>query len=156
MRVLGAAPMGGEFVEIVLDERLCAQPCCASRETFCCSRWLISSSPRCWSFALHYLLVRPMRRITANMMSFRDDPEIPRASSGRPSRDDEIGMAESELAAMQRDLASMLQQQRRLAALGLAVSKINHDLRNLLASAQLFSDQLSIVRTRECSASRRS
>jgi len=30
-----------------------------------------------------------------------------------------------------------------LAALGLAVSKINHDLRNLLASAQLFSDQLS-------------
>jgi len=44
---------------------------------------------------------------------------------------------------MQRDLASMLQQQRRLAALGLAVSKINHDLRNLLAAAQLFSDQLS-------------
>ena len=52
-------------------------------------------------------------------------------------------MAENELAAMQRDLASMLQQKRRLAALGLAVSKINHDLRNLLASAQLFSDQLS-------------
>jgi signal transduction histidine kinase len=37
----------------------------------------------------------------------------------------------------------MLHQQSRLAALGLAVSKINHDLRNLLASAQLFSDQLS-------------
>ena len=44
---------------------------------------------------------------------------------------------------MQRELASMLHQQSRLAALGLAVSKINHDLRNLLASAQLFSDQLS-------------
>ena len=44
---------------------------------------------------------------------------------------------------MQRDLASMLHQKSRLAALGLAVSKINHDLRNLLASAQLFSDQLS-------------
>ena len=41
-----------------------------------------------------------------------------------------------------RDLASMLQQKTRLAALGLAVSKINHDLRNLLASAQLFSDRL--------------
>ena len=37
----------------------------------------------------------------------------------------------------------MLQQKSRLAALGLAVSKINHDLRNLLASAQLFSDRLS-------------
>ena len=62
-----------------------------------------------------------------------------RASRGRQ---DEIGTAEEELAAMQRDLASMLHQKSRLAALGLAVSKINHDLRNLLASAQLFSDQL--------------
>ena len=44
---------------------------------------------------------------------------------------------------MQRDLASMLHQKNRLAALGLAVSKINHDLRNLLAAAQTFSDQLS-------------
>ncbi len=32
-----------------------------------------------------------------------------------------------------------------MAALGLAVSKINHDLRNLLASAQIFSDQLSTL-----------
>jgi signal transduction histidine kinase len=46
---------------------------------------------------------------------------------------------------MQQDLATMLQQKNRLAALGLAVSKINHDLRNLLASAQLFSDQLSTL-----------
>src|SRR5437899_10087198 len=44
---------------------------------------------------------------------------------------------------MQRALASMLQQKRHLAGLGLAVSKINHDLRNLLASAQLFSEGLS-------------
>ena len=46
---------------------------------------------------------------------------------------------------MQRDLVSMLHQKSRLAALGLAVSKINHDLRNLLASSQLLSDQLSSV-----------
>src|SRR5919108_4113821 len=46
---------------------------------------------------------------------------------------------------MQREIASMLHQKNRLAALGLAVSKINHDLRNLLASAQLISDQLSGV-----------
>ena len=37
----------------------------------------------------------------------------------------------------------MLHQKSRLAALGLAVSKINHDLRNMLASAQLFSEGLS-------------
>ncbi len=59
------------------------------------------------------------------------------------ARQDEIGIAERELAAMQRELASMLHQKSHLAALGLAVSKINHDLRNLLASAQLFSDRLS-------------
>ena len=58
-------------------------------------------------------------------------------------RQDEIGTAERELADMQRDLATMLQQKNRLAALGLAVSKINHDLRNLLSTAQLFSDRLS-------------
>ena len=34
-------------------------------------------------------------------------------------------------------------QQQRLAALGLAVSKVNHDLRNMLASVQLFSDRLA-------------
>jgi signal transduction histidine kinase len=37
----------------------------------------------------------------------------------------------------------MLQQKSHLAALGLAVSKINHDLRNLLTTAQLFSDRLA-------------
>jgi signal transduction histidine kinase len=94
-------------------------------------------------FALHYLLVRPMGRVTANMMAFRADPENPSLIIAGSGRRDEIGTAEEELAAMQRELASMLHQKNRLAALGLAVSKINHDLRNLLASAQLFSDQLS-------------
>ena len=46
---------------------------------------------------------------------------------------------------MQIDLASMLQQKSHLAALGLAVSKINHDLRNLLTSAQLFSERLATI-----------
>ncbi len=64
----------------------------------------------------------------------------------KPSgRGDEIGVAERELSDMQRDLVSMLHQKSRLAALGLAVSKINHDLRNLLASSQLLSDQLASV-----------
>jgi signal transduction histidine kinase len=96
-------------------------------------------------FALHYLLVRPMGRITANMVAFRADPENRSLIIPESGRRDEIGTAEEELAAMQRELASMLNQKNRLAALGLAVSKINHDLRNLLASAQLFSDQLSTL-----------
>jgi signal transduction histidine kinase len=44
---------------------------------------------------------------------------------------------------MQRELDGALHQKSRLAALGLAVSKINHDLRNLLSPAQLLSDRLA-------------
>src|ERR1700730_4210951 len=90
-------------------------------------------------------LLRRMRRLTASLVGFHENPE----SSARiivPShRGDEIGVAERELSDMQRDLVSMLHQKSRLAALGLAVSKINHDLRNLLASSQLLSDQLASV-----------
>ena len=92
---------------------------------------------------LHYTFVRPMRRITANMMAFRADPEDAAHIIVPSGRADEIGLAERELASMQTELVSMLHQKNRLAALGLAVSKINHDLRNLLGSAQLISDRLS-------------
>ncbi len=44
---------------------------------------------------------------------------------------------------MQGQLTQTLQQKSRLAALGLAVSKISHDLRNMLANAQLISDRLA-------------
>jgi signal transduction histidine kinase len=40
----------------------------------------------------------------------------------------------------------MLSEQKHLADLGLAVSKINHDMRNILASAQLMSDRLRQVK----------
>src|SRR5690606_26864337 len=53
------------------------------------------------------------------------------------------GVLERELSAMEGELFSMLRQQRHLAALGLAVAKINHDLRNTLTSAQLLSDQVA-------------
>jgi signal transduction histidine kinase len=55
---------------------------------------------------------------------------------------DEIGVAERELAQMQQELSGLLAQKNRLAQLGLAVSKINHDLRNMLANTQLISDRL--------------
>jgi signal transduction histidine kinase len=144
IRVVGAAPMGGDFLEIILDE----SPMCKAMWTFSVNILLLSLAISCITamlvfLALHYLFVRPMWRITRNMVAFRADPENPSRVIAESGRRDEIGTAEEELGAMQRELASMLQQQSRLAALGLAVSKINHDLRNLLASAQLFSDQLS-------------
>jgi len=146
VRVVGPAPMGGDFLEIVLDEAPLRQAMLKFSVNILLLSLLISAiTATLVFFALHYLLVRPMGRITANMITFRADPENPTLIIAESGRGDEIGTAEEELAAMQRELASMLHQKNRLAALGLAVSKINHDLRNLLASAQLFSDQLSTL-----------
>jgi signal transduction histidine kinase len=91
---------------------------------------------------LSWVIVRPMRRLTRAMVSFAEDPENRSRIIAPSDRTDEIGVAERELAAMQAQLVGTLQQKTHLAALGLAVSKINHDLRNLLSAAQLFSDRL--------------
>jgi signal transduction histidine kinase len=144
LRVVGPAPMGGEFVEIVINEApLQAAMLRYSANILLVSVLISGIAAMLVYFSLHYLFVRPLRRVIGNIMAFHDDPENPARVAVASGRQDEIGTAEREFAAMQRDLASMLQQKNRLAALGLAVSKINHDLRNLLSSAQLFSDQLS-------------
>jgi signal transduction histidine kinase len=96
--------------------------------------------------ALNRVLVKPMQRLSANMMSFGDKPEDPSRVIHPSARKDEIGIAENELQAMQSQLQGMLQQKAHLAALGLAVSKVSHDLRNMLTSAQLISDRLGEVR----------
>ena len=146
LQAMGPAPMGGEFVEIVMEEGPLRQAMWRySRNILLISLVISTIAAALIYLALHYLLVRPMYRITANMMAFRADPENPARMISASGRRDEIGIAERELATMQHDIASMLQQKSRLAALGLAVSKINHDLRNLLASAQLISDHLSHV-----------
>jgi len=91
--------------------------------------------------SLNRWLVRPIRQVTSNMIAFRQAPEaatIIVPGSGR----DEIGEAQAELAAMQTELRASLKQKTRLAGLGEAVAKINHDLRNILASAQILTDRL--------------
>ena len=96
--------------------------------------------------ALDWLLVKPMTQLTRNMVRFAEQPEDPSRIIAPSKRRDEIGTAERELAAMQNELSQTLSQKTRLAALGLAVSKISHDLRNMLSSAQLLSDRLAEVR----------
>jgi signal transduction histidine kinase len=145
MRVVGPAPMG-EFVEIVLDEAPLRKAMVEFSIRILLLSLLISAITAALVYlALHVLLVRPMRRMTANMVAFRADPENPGRIIAASDRLDEIGTAERELAAMQLNIATMLQQKNHLAALGLAVSKINHDLRNLLSSAQLFSERLAKI-----------
>jgi len=93
---------------------------------------------------LHHFLVRPMRRITASMVAFREAPEDATRRIAPSHRIDEIGLAEQELAHMQEELRHALSQKTRLAALGEGVTKIHHDLRNILSTASLVSDRLSL------------
>jgi signal transduction histidine kinase len=93
--------------------------------------------------SLTYFLVRPMRRITDSIQRFRANPDDPAARVALSGRRDEIGRAEAELSRMQNDLRAALHSRQRLAALGEAVAKINHDLRNMLTSAQMASDRLA-------------
>jgi signal transduction histidine kinase len=93
--------------------------------------------------ALYRMIVRPVRNISNNMMAFAKEPDNAALIYPASERQDEIGIAERQLSAFQRELHQTLRQRQHLADLGLAVSKINHDLRNILASAQLFTDRLS-------------
>jgi len=92
--------------------------------------------------ALQLMIVRPLRRITESVIAFRDRPDDVSVDLPVSRRSDEIGVVQNELGRMQTDLRAALAQKTRLAALGAAVGKINHDLRNLLASAMLLSDRL--------------
>ncbi len=95
--------------------------------------------------ALNAFLVRPIQKITVAMERFRADPDDPAARIGQSGRRDEIGRAEAELDRMQADLRAALASRARLAALGEAVAKINHDLRNMLSSAQIASERLAML-----------
>jgi signal transduction histidine kinase len=92
--------------------------------------------------ALQLMIVRPLRRITDSVIAFRSRPEDASVNLPPSARRDEIGLVQTELSNMQGALRTALAHQTRLAALGAAVSKINHDLRNILASAMVVSDRL--------------
>ncbi len=87
--------------------------------------------------------VEPVRLLTKNMKDFQERPEEPGNIIKFSGRRDEIGDAQKGLAALEMRLKELLAERRRLAALGAGISKISHDLRNILASAQLMSDRLA-------------
>jgi signal transduction histidine kinase len=93
-------------------------------------------------FSLRRLFLRPVLRLRQALEVFRERPEDPNSIIVPSGRTDEIGDAERQLAEIQRELQATLIQKSHLADLGLAVSKINHDLRNILASAQLMTERL--------------
>ena len=88
--------------------------------------------------ALIFMIVRPIKRISDNMAAFEDAPEDVARVIPVGGRSDEIGLAERSLARLEAKLAGELRRSKKLAALGLMIAKISHDLRNVLSGAQLF------------------
>src|SRR6266849_2767528 len=145
MRVLGPAPTEpGATVELLLDEAPLRYEMWAFGLRILELSIVISLITAALVYlSLQWLLVRPMRRITASMTLFREDPEDASRRIVPSGRRDEIGGAEAELAMLQETVRQALGQRARLAALGTAVTKINHDLRAILATARLVSDGLA-------------
>ena len=144
--ILGDAPMGGEAVAITMDEA----PLRHGMEDYS-KRLLVMTLAMSAivatlaTIAFNMMVLRPVRRLTTNITEFGADPENAARIITPSGRNHEIGQAEAALAIMQGSLVRELNQTKHLAALGLAVAKINHDMRNMLASAQLLSDRLANV-----------
>jgi len=145
MRVKGYSPRAADVVvDVVFDEWPLRQAMIAYSWRVLGFSIVISLITAALLFgALQWLIIRPMRRLTGGMVSFRQDPEAERGAFGETSRGDEIGLAEREFGEMQDRVRQALQQRARLAALGTAVTKINHDLRGILATARLVTDRLA-------------
>lgn len=148
LRVVGPAPRdGGVLVEVVLDEGPMREAMLGySTRILQLSIMISLFTAGLVYLSLQWLLVRPIRRIISSMIAFRADPEGDAATAiAETGRADEIGLAQRELAVMQNQVQAALRQKSRLAALGSAVAKINHDLRNSLATAMLVSDHLANI-----------
>jgi len=96
--------------------------------------------------AINHIMLRPIVALRKSMIAFAEAPDDPARIIRPPDRSDELGVATRELAGVQERLQRTLAEQAHLANLGLAISKINHDLRNILASAQIMSDRLQSMR----------
>jgi signal transduction histidine kinase len=134
----------GEFVEIIVEEApLRAELSSDLMRVLIITAFVSAVTGVLLYFTLNVFLVRPMRQITSAIERFRADPDDPAARVTLSGRRDEIGRAEAALSRMQNDLRAALHSRQRLAALGEAVAKINHDLRNMLTSAQIASERLA-------------
>jgi signal transduction histidine kinase len=133
-------------VEVLMPEApLRAELLVYSRNLFVLALILAAFTSAVLYVFVSLILIAPIRRLTGNMMNYREAPENAALIVAPTLRRDEIGVMERELASMESDIFSMLRQRRHLADLGLAVAKINHDLRNTLTSAQLLSDQVATL-----------
>ena len=134
----------GEFIEVVLREAPLKRAMVEFAKRFLWLSTLILMAAGALIYgSLTFAFVRPMREIDGG------DRAIPRQARGRVDRLPAQSRAAMRSAAPNAPpptwpsrCAIALRQNERLAALGAAVARIGHDLRNMLSTAQLVADRL--------------
>jgi signal transduction histidine kinase len=145
LRVI-AAPRyeSGEYIEVVMNPGPLRRDMRAYAGRVAANSLMVSLATGALVYlTLLFAIVRPIRRLTKQIERFARRPLDPDSTLKPSGRGDEIGRAEVAFAEMETQVRLGLQQRSRLAALGEAVAKIAHDLRNSLATAQLVSDRLA-------------
>ena len=84
----------------------------------------------------------PLGALIATVNEFSDDPSVANPIPEAVTRSPEFAAAAQALDELQRNTLLALRQRERLADIGEAVAKINHDMRNVLSSATLVADTL--------------
>ncbi len=149
MRLLADSPVHhGTLVEVLVSEASLKHALVGYVRTFLGLALPVAALTGALVYlAVLLLLVRPIRQITGSLVAFRADPE--RTPPLEPSwltrlPGGEISVAAQELAAMQRELRTALWRNARLAAMGAAIAKVSHDLRNALSPALLSAERLEL------------
>jgi signal transduction histidine kinase len=146
LTAIGEAPIGGETIAITLDEAPLKHAMHVYSKRILLYTSVMSAVVAGLAvIAFNLVVLRPVRRLTTSLIGFGTDPANVQKIIVPSGHLHEIGQAEAALATMQERLARELSQKTHLATLGLAVAKINHDMRNMLAAAQLLSDRLANV-----------
>jgi len=134
----------GEFIEIFLNEAPLKRAMSEFAGSFVfTSLWILIAAGVLIYMTLTMAFVGPMHALTEAIERFRNKPEDVSIAFPRSQRRDEIGRAQRAAADMAEQVRNSLRQNERLAALGAAVARIGHDLRNMLSTAQLVADRLS-------------
>ena len=142
IRAAGSRP--GRVIEIVADESALRSGLNQYGRNILVLSLIISIATGGLIYLMLLLtVVRPIRRVTRSVVQIKEDPGSWKRRLSPTPRSDEIGRAQNALSDMEEAVSNAFRQQERLAQLGEAVAKINHDLRNSLATAQLVSDTLS-------------
>lgn len=144
IRVLGnPVREGGLLIEVTMDEMpLRSAMLEYGRNILILSAFISITTAILLFLAVQVLLVRPIKGVVSHMKSYAKAPEDARQIITPTAGVKELRDAEESLQMMQTQLTGALKQKERLAQLGGAVAKVSHDLRNILTSAQLFTDRI--------------